>query len=300
MGWQAFAGALSAIGPSGKFLSYLQNQKNVNEQKNQNAIDRKFQSDMYGVQQADSIANWNRANNYNSPSQQMQRMKEAGLNPHLIYGSGVQSQVGTPQTPSAPGGNQPAAKNDYSGLGISGEALIRILLMQAQTQNTNANTDNLKVTNDNLKLENVLKEKNITGSNIRNQRDALDYQRSLDTYDQSVKKATLENSMIEANIEGRKASTTFTLSANERAQLKNTADIAKTVQEILESKMRVSKNSEEIKNIKQMLENLKKENVSLELKNLAQEMINEGMEFGAMTTDSPSWRALLKALGKAQ
>ena len=31
---------------------------------------------------------WNRANAYNSPQAQMQRFKDAGLNPHLIYGQG--------------------------------------------------------------------------------------------------------------------------------------------------------------------------------------------------------------------
>lgn len=31
---------------------------------------------------------WQRQNEYNSPSAQMQRLKDAGLNPHLVYGSG--------------------------------------------------------------------------------------------------------------------------------------------------------------------------------------------------------------------
>lgn len=37
---------------------------------------------------------WNRANVYNSPVEQMKRLKEAGLNPNLVYGSGAgQSQA---------------------------------------------------------------------------------------------------------------------------------------------------------------------------------------------------------------
>lgn len=31
---------------------------------------------------------WHKQNEYNSPTQQMQRLKAAGLNPHLVYGSG--------------------------------------------------------------------------------------------------------------------------------------------------------------------------------------------------------------------
>ena len=32
-----------------------------------------------------ALADWNRLNAYNNPAQQMQRFKEAGLNPNLIY-----------------------------------------------------------------------------------------------------------------------------------------------------------------------------------------------------------------------
>lgn len=46
----------------------------------------KFAREMYEKQRADNIDNFNRINAYNTPAQQMQRLKEAGLNPHLIYG----------------------------------------------------------------------------------------------------------------------------------------------------------------------------------------------------------------------
>lgn len=42
-----------------------------------NKKNRQWQEDM-----------WNKTNEYNSPVMQMQRFKEAGLNPHLIYGQG--------------------------------------------------------------------------------------------------------------------------------------------------------------------------------------------------------------------
>jgi len=42
--------------------------------------------EMYDRQRADALADWNRQNEYNSPSAQMQRYKDAGLSPHLIYG----------------------------------------------------------------------------------------------------------------------------------------------------------------------------------------------------------------------
>jgi hypothetical protein len=51
-----------------------------------NAQNRKFSEEMYARQRADALTDWDKQNTYNSPSQQMQRYKEAGLNPNLIYG----------------------------------------------------------------------------------------------------------------------------------------------------------------------------------------------------------------------
>jgi len=51
-----------------------------------NAQNKKFSQQMYDRQRADALTDWDKQNKYNSPSQQMQRYKEAGLNPNLIYG----------------------------------------------------------------------------------------------------------------------------------------------------------------------------------------------------------------------
>lgn len=43
---------------------------------------------------------WNRSNEYNNPSSQMARLKAAGLNPNLVYGSGsVVGNTAPAQTP---------------------------------------------------------------------------------------------------------------------------------------------------------------------------------------------------------
>lgn len=57
-----------------------------------------------------ALEDWERQNIYNSPAQQMQRLREAGLNPHLIYGGGqptntasaVQSTNINPWNPKTP------------------------------------------------------------------------------------------------------------------------------------------------------------------------------------------------------
>jgi hypothetical protein len=51
-----------------------------------NQRNRQTSLDFYDRQRVDALADWNRQNIYNSPQAQMERFKEAGLNPHLIYG----------------------------------------------------------------------------------------------------------------------------------------------------------------------------------------------------------------------
>ena len=59
------------------------NQRNIDFTRETNALNRQW-----------SLEDWNRQNAYNSPLQQMQRLREAGLNPNLVYGSGAQTTAG--------------------------------------------------------------------------------------------------------------------------------------------------------------------------------------------------------------
>ena len=52
---------------------------------------REWNEAMYQKQREDALADWARTNEYNAPLQQMARLKEAGLSPHLIYGGGANS-----------------------------------------------------------------------------------------------------------------------------------------------------------------------------------------------------------------
>ena len=82
-----------------------------------------FDPDQYSgaYQQADANAaamkSWNLMNDYNHPIQQMERLKAAGLNPLLVYGSG--SVAGnTTGAPSLVGGSvETGSQSIFSGLG---------------------------------------------------------------------------------------------------------------------------------------------------------------------------------------
>lgn len=66
---------------------------------------RKYGREMYNLQRQHQLEDWHRANKYNSPVQQMQRLREAGLNPNLVYGKGGGNVPATMiRTPDAPEG----------------------------------------------------------------------------------------------------------------------------------------------------------------------------------------------------
>lgn len=53
------------------------------------ALNNKYQQEQMQLQNQMNIDQWNRENQYNSPTAQMQRLSAAGLNPNLVYGNGA-------------------------------------------------------------------------------------------------------------------------------------------------------------------------------------------------------------------
>lgn len=122
---------------------------------------QKTASNLAFQQQQDLI---NQQNIYNSPLQQMQRLRDAGLNPNLVYG---QVSPGS-QTSIA---DVPRVYKQYSNrnLGGIGKALSSVY-WQAQ----NLNLQNQKLQNDSLKLDNDTKRLYFENERLNIMRDYLD------------------------------------------------------------------------------------------------------------------------------
>lgn len=85
---------------------------------------------------------WNRNNAYNSPQAQMQRLKNAGLNPNLVYGNGaVGNASSTPPQFEAP---TMQAYTNFGDLGASAgvDAYMRSRMVDADIRNRDADTFN--------------------------------------------------------------------------------------------------------------------------------------------------------------
>lgn len=91
----AAAGITAGIGAASAIGSSVANGVSATKLNKKNRI---WQEKMYERRLADERENWQTENEYNSPVQQVERMRAAGINPDLygIDGAGTASQINTP------------------------------------------------------------------------------------------------------------------------------------------------------------------------------------------------------------
>lgn len=117
------------------------------ESRRANRKSREFTEKMYSRQVADAERFWSIQNEYNLPSNQMSRLKAAGLNPNLVYGSGTSTVAGDISRPSPQSHREmPFQAGAGAAAGISSHIGLRladaeIALKQAQTTKMLAEAD---------------------------------------------------------------------------------------------------------------------------------------------------------------
>lgn len=123
MSWTAVAGSAVAGGSSiiGQALA--------------NDANRELQKDQQGWNES----MWHQQNSYNTPEAQMQRYRDAGLNPNLVLGEGNVGS-GSASSPAAPA-TQPRMENVMGNLDPVGD-YMRIKNASAGIENIQADTDN--------------------------------------------------------------------------------------------------------------------------------------------------------------
>lgn len=102
----------------------------------------------YGRQKRDALEFWRMQNEYNSPVAQMQRLRDAGLNPNLVYGRGA-GAVGEASPPKVPDPTRTEFPDFRSG--------VSPLFAGYDLQIKQAQTDNLRAQNTVLLEEALLR-----------------------------------------------------------------------------------------------------------------------------------------------
>nr|QJB19074.1 MAG: DNA pilot protein [Microvirus sp.] len=115
---------LAAIAIGSSILSAGQGVYNSVTQKKQNEKQQQYEREMYETQKADNLAFWNQQNAYNTPAAQMERLKQAGLNPAMMYGTGSSANTASPISSPSPHVSRGQAPQLDIGMGNIGQSLL--------------------------------------------------------------------------------------------------------------------------------------------------------------------------------
>lgn len=188
----------------------------------QNRKSREFSREMYERTKTDNLAFWDQQNKYNAPQAQMQRLKDAGLNPNLIYGgsgnSGQAASIPTPDVQSA----------QFRGTDFAGAAAQSANNL-AEFQNMDirqATYDNLMLQGSVLKQEAVLKAAQVGATTAATARSQFDLDFASELRNTSA-------DFLRTQVDKMKADYQFTLSQTELNAAKNSSDLAEAAERIL-------------------------------------------------------------------
>lgn len=231
---------------------------------------RKWQEKMYGRQRQDALADWALQNEYNSPINQMARLRDAGLNPNLVYGKGADAMASTGVRSSSTGSWNPKAPQvDFGSVGRDS------LSMYYDTQMKQAQIDNLKVQNTVLTQDALLKAAGVLESTSRRERMGVETETG--KFDLALKQDLRDMSLetMRAGIDKTLAETGRILTDQEIMIAMKQPNLQLALEHILNARKQRAKTDADIKHIDQQIEVLKKDQ---ELKQLDIDLKEKGVQ----------------------
>lgn len=198
------------------------------------------------TQRSWALEDWNRNNQYNSPEAQMQRLKDAGLNPNLVYGGANAIQAAAPIRATESG------KPNIQPVPAMVESMLSGFLSMYDLQKIQAETDNIKA------------QKDLIDANIRNRNlDAKTKEVSLDYYPEFLK---FRNKQAGININSSLQKMDLAQMANKRADdlaqsviAKNAKSVEQMAEQMLLTAAQTSKIGIEKEMLSQQIKNLKQD-----------------------------------------
>lgn len=132
-------GGISAV--AGLFGGKKSNDANIKVAREYN----QGQMDLAKYQNEQNIKMWNMQNEYNTPAMQMERMQEAGLNPHLMYGQGTTGNASSAPDAMTPQMTKPDLSYQYvadagKSVGDAVQSYIQAQMADASIKKIDADT----------------------------------------------------------------------------------------------------------------------------------------------------------------
>jgi len=209
--------ALNPLGAIGSFFGARRQNKNIDKQiavqKEENQKNRDWNLNLAKQQNQWNIEQWNRENEYNTPSAQMARFKAGNLNPDLVYGQQNLSAASPEMT--AGEGSQPT---DVSNLAnkrtigdiVSQAATTRLTNAQAKLAESQANKTDKEATgqdyqNDILKSDAAFRDALNSGTVQLNNMSLKVSEKGMQLTDEQIAKVRKECQQIDQFIEQSRA-----------------------------------------------------------------------------------------------
>lgn len=143
--------SLAGVGTS-NIANILMNSHNNKQNSKQWREYANLQRELQNSQNAWNVAQWNRQNQYNSPANQMNLLRQAGLNPNLIYGQLAGASAGSLESAgvdiSSPTPNNAAQVSGFGDLGVQiGNQMMQKELNDANIDYIREQTESQRISN---------------------------------------------------------------------------------------------------------------------------------------------------------
>ena len=209
----AVKGLNSAAGQS-TALAQLQMEQEFNAAEAQK--NRDFQLEM-----------WNKNNEYNSPAAQLERLKQAGINPNAMFGTSGYSPVASSAPSGATGAGSPSIANSL----LLQDAQLANLMAQAQKTKSDADLNKLQLTYDQLTFGQRAKALELVNDETKQRIDNL-------IQDKDIQRKTFDIFALKSSAELKTMREQLNVLRSQ--YLSNMKSIEKTDQDIKESQARVN------------------------------------------------------------
>lgn len=239
---------------------------------------RKWNEKMYALQRVHALEDWRMQNDYNSPLAQMQRLRDAGLNPNLVYDNGATHSAAPVRSVNNESWRPQAPHFDGSGIANSLMNYYNIQLQEAQTDNLRTQQTIAIQDAANRVAESILNQK---GKGIKNQQDQLTLEMASE-----LRATTIE--AAKEDLRRTQISNQVTLNQDERAAAMNAQNLQKGVQEILNLREQRAKTSDERRQIQEATKSIMKDQ---ELKQLDIDLKEKGVQPG-----DPLWMRVISRI----
>jgi len=189
-----------------------------------NRKSRQFSEKMYNRQYGDNLNLWHLQNAYNHPKAAKARLKEAGLNPALLYGGSAAGAAGVASSVSAPSPIKPEFNTpDFSGIGDAGRSISNSIMARYDVAIKEKQVENMEKQNDLLSQQ-------IKLATIEQNRKQFDLDLDAETRPSSVASREAQARQLQANLQ-------FSFDHNERETIKTAASVSEALERILTARV---------------------------------------------------------------